>query len=93
MLTIVTRLTKANLAKANTGIINKNFKNFDMQHKSSESFVHGWIFVLNSLTETLSLTAVGRIFQSKLPQNCTKFILQRDDRVGGKMQISPFLKL
>ena len=43
--TIVTRLIKTNLTKTNTGIIDKNFKIFDMQHKNSESFVHDSISV------------------------------------------------
>ena len=43
--TIVTRLIKTNLTKANTDIIDKNFKMFVMQHKSSESFVPGSISV------------------------------------------------
>ena len=41
--TIVTRLIKTNLK--NTDIIDKNFKIFDMQHNSSESFVHSSISV------------------------------------------------
>ena len=42
---LVTRLIKTNLTKTNTDIVDKNFKTFDMQHKSSESFVHDSISV------------------------------------------------
>ena len=44
--TIVVRLIKSNLGKTNTDIRNINFKIFDTQHKNSESFVYGSIFVL-----------------------------------------------
>ena len=50
-------------------------------------------FCFKFLTETLSLTVLGRLFQSNLPQNSAKFILQQDNRAGGKMQIFPYLKL
>ena len=44
--TIATGLTKINSAKTNTiDIGNKNFKIFHKQHKNSESFVYGSIFV------------------------------------------------
>ena len=41
---IVTRLIKINLTKANTDIIDKYFKTFDMQHNNSESVV-GFIII------------------------------------------------
>ena len=43
--TIVTRSIKTNLTITNAGIIVKNFKTFDMQHKNSESLVYDSISV------------------------------------------------
>ena len=42
----VCRTIVSNLGKTNTDIRNINFKIFDTQHKNSESFVYGSIFVL-----------------------------------------------
>ena len=86
--TVVTRLIKINLTKTNTDIMDENFKIFDMQHLI---FCTWFNFCLYSLTETLCLTDVGRLFQSNLPWNCTEFVPYWDDRAGGKM--FPFLKL
>ena len=44
-----------------------------MQQKNSESFVQDSVFYTNSITEALSLTVLERLFQSKLPRNCTEF--------------------
>ena len=66
-LTILTRLIKT--------ILTKNH-NRNLRHAKQEQWIFcTWFnFCLNSLTETLSLTDIGRLFQSKLPRNCTEFI-------------------
>ena len=71
--TIVTRLIKTNLTKTNTDIIDKDFKIFSMQHKNSKS-LYMIQFLFEFFNKTNSLTDIGRLFQSKLPRNCTEFI-------------------
>ena len=63
---IVTRLMKTHLTKNGYWHNRQTFEN--LRHATQEQFC------LNSLTETLSLTDIGRLLQSKLPQNCTEFI-------------------